>query len=394
MTRHPAACATGLDRLFLELAGGYRGARAGLIANPASVDSAYVHAVDRFAACRDLKLAAIFGPQHGARADQQDNMIETADEVDSRLNIPVYSLYGERRKPARRMIADLDVVFFDLFDVGARAYTFLWTMALAMEACAECGRRFVVLDRPNPIGGVDVEGNVLEAGCRSFVGLYPAPMRHGLTAGEMATLLNVEYGIGADLEVIEVRGWRREQWLDRTGLPWVMPSPNMATLDTAAVYPGTVLVEGTNLSEGRGTTHPFEIVGAPFIDSYRFADRLQACNLPGVRFRPAWFRPVFDKWRDQLCGGVQLHVTDRRGFRPYRTGLAVLGAALELYPRDFAWREPPFEYEYRKMPIDILAGCAAVRDGLERGASAEELERAWQPEFERFHATRARYLRY
>jgi uncharacterized protein YbbC (DUF1343 family) len=239
-----------------------------------------------------------------------------------------------------------------------------------------------------------VEGNVLDPEFRSFVGLYPTPMRHGLTAGELATLLNVEHGVGADLEVIEASGWRRDQWLDSTGLAWVAPSPNMATLETAAVYPGMVLVEGTNLSEGRGTTHPFETVGAPFIDPYRLADRLRDRRLPGVRFRPLWFRPVFDKWKEQLCGGVQLHVTDRAAFRPYRTGLAVLATTLELYPRQFAWREPPFEYEAVKPPIDILAGGASIREGLERGVAPEELEDAWRPELQRFCALRSGYLRY
>ncbi len=248
-------CETGLDRLFRDAIAPYRGMRAGLIANPASVDRNFVHAVERFAASRDIKLAAIFGPQHGFRSDQQDNMIESPDELDPRLGIPVYSLYSKRRKPTEEMLKDLDVVFCDLFDVGTRAYTFMWTMTLAMEACAESGKRFVVLDRPNPIGGIGVEGNVLDPVFSSFIGLYPVPMRHGLTAGEMATLLNTVFSIGAKLDVIEVRGWTRDRWLDQTGLPWVMPSPNMATLDTATVYLGTVLVEGTNLSEGRGTTH-------------------------------------------------------------------------------------------------------------------------------------------
>jgi uncharacterized protein YbbC (DUF1343 family) len=389
-----SACGTGLDRLFDESLQPYRGMRAGLIANPASVDRHYVHAVDRFAASRDIRLAAVFGPQHGARADQQDNMIETRDERDPRLGIPVYSLYSERRKPTGQMIENLDVVFCDLFDVGVRAYTFLWTMALAMQACAEHGRRFVVLDRPNPIGGIDIEGNVLDADFASFIGLYPVPMRHGLTAGEMAALLNGEFGIGATLDVIEVRGWTREHWLDRTGLPWIMPSPNMATLDTAAVYPGSVLVEGTNLSEGRGTTHPFEILGAPFIDAYRFAGRLNESKLPAVRFRPVWFKPVFDKWQGQLCGGAQIHVLDRGSFRPYLTGLTVLAAAIELYPKQFAWRQPPFEYEYQKMPFDILAGSGRIRAELEKRTDPADIERGWQPGLEKFRESRRKYLRY
>lgn len=368
--------------------------KAGLIANPASVDSNLIHAADRFAASRDIKLAALFGPQHGFKSDQQDNMIESDHETDPRLGLPVYSLYGEHRKPTRKMLEGLDVIFCDLFDVGSRAYTFMWTMALAMEACAETKVRFVVLDRPNPIGGLEVEGNLLDPEFKSFIGLYPLPMRHGLTAGELATLLNQEYGIGVKLDVIEVRGWKRAMWHDQTNLPWVMPSPNMATLDTATVYPGAVLVEGTNLSEGRGTTHPFELVGAPFIDPHRLAATLHAANLPGVRFRPAWFKPVFEKWKDKLCGGVQIHVLDRLRFRPYFTGLALLSAVRELYPKQFAWRQPPFEYEYKKMPIDILAGSAAIREGVERMTSLSKLERGWQPGLDRFRAVRARYLRY
>ncbi len=387
-------CETGLDRLFRDAIAPYRGMRAGLIANPASVDRNFVHAVERFAASRDIKLAAIFGPQHGFKSDQQDNMIETPDEKAPRLGIPVYSLYSERRKPTKEMLKDLDVVFCDLFDAGARAYTFMWTMTLAMEACAESGKRFVVLDRPNPIGGIGVEGNVLDPVFSSFIGLYPVPMRHGLTAGEMATLLNTVFSIGAKLDVIEVRGWTRDRWLDQTGLPWVMPSPNMATLDTATVYPGTVLVEGTNLSEGRGTTHPFEIIGAPFIDAHRFADRLNAAKLPAVRFRATWFKPVFEKWQGQLCGGVQIHVLDRRSYRPYRTGLTVLAAAHELYPKRFAWRQPPFEYEAGKMPIDILSGSSLVRKAVESRAELAEVERGWQPGLERFVQTRRKYLRY
>jgi len=229
---------------------------------------------------------------------------------------------------------------------------------------------------------------------KSFIGLYPLPMRHGLTAGELATLLNEEYGIGAELDVIEVRGWRREMWHDQTKLPWVMPSPNMATLDTATVYPGAVLAEGTNLSEGRGTTRPFELVGAPFIDPQRLADRLHEPNLPGVRFRPTWFKPVFEKWKDRLCGGVQIHVLDRAVFRPYLTGLALLSAVRELYPKQFAWRQPPFEYEYKKMPIDILAGTAAIRKGIEQGTALSALTGSWQPGLDRFRGVRARYLRY
>ena len=387
-------CKSGLDLLFESGCRDYQGARVGLIANPASVDSRFRHAVDGFAACTALRLTALFGPQHGIQAEMQDNMIESEDSVHDRLAIPVYSLYSRHRKPTPEMLHDVDVLFCDLFDVGCRAYTFAWTAALALEACAETGRKLVVLDRPNPIGGLGVEGNVLDPAFRSFIGLYPIPMRHGLTFGELMTLLNAEFAIGADLDVIEVQGWRREWWLDETGLPWVMPSPNMATLATATVYPGTVLVEGTNLSEGRGTTHPFELIGAPFVDAYQFAERLNAFGLPGVWFRPAWFRPVFDKWKDERCGGVQVHVTDRQCFRPLSAGFLILRIALELYPRLFRWREPPFEYEYEKLPIDILAGSDQIRRQVEAHADPGPGEAAWWPGLQAFHELRSRYLRY
>ena len=389
-----AKCRIGLDRLFEDEAGRYRGLRVGLIANPASVDAQYVHAVDRFAACPEWRFTAVFGPQHGVRADRQDNMIESEDQTDTRLGIPVYSLYSQRRKPAAAMLENLDVLFCDLVDIGTRAYTFLWTAMLAMQACAENHRRFVVLDRPNPIGGCMVEGNVPDPAYRSFIGLYPIPMRHGMTMGELAAFINTEFRIGADLETIEVENWRRSDWTDQTGLPWVMPSPNMPALTTATVYPGTVLVEGTNLSEGRGTTRPFELIGAPFLDGDRMAAWLNARGLPGVRFRAAWFRPAFDKWCDELCGGIQIHVTDRYCFLPYRTGLAVLRAAMELAPAKFAWRQPPFEYEYEKLPIDILAGTDSIRRQLEQGTGLDAIEAAWQTDLLCFQDARRKYLRY
>lgn len=385
---------SGLQELLRAMPDSYRGARVGIICNPASVNLQYSHALDLLAACPHVRLTTGFGPQHGARQDKQDNMIESEDFRDPRLGIPIYSLYGTYRKPIPEMLADLDVLFCDLVDVGARIYTFMYTMALAMEACAEAGKRFVVLDRPNPIGGRDCEGNILDPGFRSFVGLYPIPMRHGMTLGELALLFNKEFGIGVELDVIQMKGWRREQWLDQTGLPWVMPSPNMPTLDTAAVYPGMVLIEGTMLSEGRGTTRPFEYVGAPYIDPCEFAAYLNELKLPGVHFRPVFFRPTFQKWQDQLCGGVQIHVLDRRAFQPFLAGLAVLKASLELYPGQFQWRQPPYEYEYEKMPIDILLGTDWIRKQLEAGRSLTEIQASWQEDLMRFNRTREGYLLY
>lgn len=366
----------------------------GLICHPASVDTGFEHALDRFANCRHFRLTAGFGPQHGARGEKQDNMIESKDYQDPRLGIPIYSLYGAYRKPTSEMLAAVDILFCDLNDVGVRIYTFIYTMALAMQVCAEAGKRFVVLDRPNPIGGIGIEGNVLDPHFCSFVGLYPIPMRHGLTIGELARLFNQEFGIGAELDVIPMQGWNRDQWMDATGLPWVMPSPNMPTLDSATVYPGMVLIEGTMLSEGRGTTRPFEFVGAPYIDPDAFAGYLNGLHLPGVHFRPTYFQPTFQKWQGQLCGGVQVHVTNRKFLKPFLVGLAVLKAALELYPGQFQWRQPPYEYEHEKLPIDILLGTDQIRKRLEEGKDLSTIEASWQAELESFRATRGKYLLY
>ena len=385
---------TGLEHLFLSFPDPYRDARVGVIANQASVNRRFQHAVDLFGQCRHFRLTAAFGPQHGARGDKQDNMIESDDFPDPRWGIPTYSLYSRRRKPTPEMLADLDILFCDLVDVGARIYTFLYTMALAMEACAECGKRFVVLDRPNPINGSMVEGNVLEPDFRSFVGLYPIPMRHGMTMGELARLFNEEFRMGVQLEVIPITGWKREQWYEETDLPWIMPSPNMPCVATAAVYPGTVLIEGTHLSEGRGTTQPFELIGAPYIDPYALTQRLEHYRLPGIHFRPCFFRPTFNKWADELCGGMQLHVTDRCAFKPFLTGLAILLACLQLYPKQFAWRQPPYEYEYVKLPIDILLGTDSIRKMLEEGSDLSSIEAGWQAGLREFLGKRSRYLLY
>lgn len=371
-----------------------RGGRVGLVANPASVDSTYIHAVDRLAASPGIHLSAVFGPQHGARGDQQDNMIESEHAFDERLRIPVYSLYSEHRKPTPEMLADIDALICDLPDIGCRPYTFASTMILCMQACAEQGKAFVVLDRPNPIGGLEVEGNVLDPEFRSFIGLIPIPMRHGFTIGELAEFVNRECKVGAQLEVIALCGWNRSLWQDETTIPWVMPSPNMPTVSTAAVYPGTVLIEGTNLSEGRGTCRPFEFVGAPFLDGDSLAAYLNEFQLAGVAFRPAWFRPTFDKWVGELCGGVQVHVTDRGRFKPFLAGVAILKAAMELGGAKFSWRQPPFEYEWQKLPIDILCGTDRVRLKLESGESLRDIEEYCAADVARFEPLRQEYLRY
>src|SRR5215831_16333086 len=265
----------GLDLILESRLNLISGCRVGLIVNPASVNSQLAHAADLFWEHPRIRMTAMFGPQHGIKAETQDNMIEWQSFRDKRTGLPAFSLYGETRKPSLDMLVDLDALVFDVQDVGTRVYTFVYTMALAMEAARDNGKRFIVLDRPNPINGVQIEGNILEPGFASFVGMFPIPMRHGMTVGELALLFNKEFGIGCDLEVVKMEGWKRAMWHDQTGLPWVIPSPNMPTLDTAIVYPGCVFLEGTNVSEGRGTTRPFEIVGAPFVDPYQLAGMLQ-----------------------------------------------------------------------------------------------------------------------
>jgi uncharacterized protein YbbC (DUF1343 family) len=370
------------------------GRRVGLVCNPASVDSRLVHAADRFASRPGTHLTALFGPQHGFRSDVQDNMIETRHGRDDVRRIPVYSLYSETREPTAKMLAGLDALVIDLQDVGSRIYTFIYTMANCLIAARRHGVKAIVCDRPNPIGGLAVEGPMLVHGYESFVGQYPIPMRHGMTIGELARLFNGEFGINADLEIVQMDGWRRDMYFDATGLPWVMPSPNMPTLDTAIVYPGSVLFEGTNVSEGRGTTRPFELLGAPWVTAERFAEAMNQAGLPGVHFRPAVFEPTFQKHAKTTCGGCQLHVTDRATFRPVETGVALIAAFRAADPGQFAWRPPPYEYEAEKMPIDILAGSADLRGQIESGVSATEIARSWTLSVDAFLTARQKYLLY
>jgi uncharacterized protein YbbC (DUF1343 family) len=319
-------------------------------------------------------------------------MIESEFYRDPDTNLPVHSLYGKTRRPTAEMLNDIDVLIYDLQDVGTRVYTFIYTMAYCMEACAAQGKPMVVLDRPNPVNGVQIEGNLLDPKYSSFVGLYPIPMRHGMTVGELALMFNSE--IGCDLTVVEMKNWRRDYWSDQTGLPWVQPSPNLPTLDSVIAYPGLVLVEGTQLSEGRGTTRPFEFVGAPFINSRSYAEHLNAIKLPGIWFRPAHFEPTFQKWQGKMCGGVQLHVTDREVFEPYLTGIALISAARTLYPDSFQWRDPPYEYELEKMPIEILSGSRDLSRMIENNTSLISIKESWQEDLSSFSRRRKSYLLY
>jgi uncharacterized protein YbbC (DUF1343 family) len=350
--------------------------------------------VDRLSASDEVRLGAIFGPQHGFRSDVQDNMVETPHRDDPHRRVPIFSLYSDTREPTADMLRGLDALVIDLQDIGARIYTYIYTMANCLAACARHRIPVIVCDRPNPINGVDVEGEVLRAGYESFVGQYPIPMRHGMTIGELARLFSERFGLGAALEVVAMTGWRREMYADATDLPWVMPSPNMPTLDTALVYPGTVLFEGTQLSEGRGTTRPFELVGAPWIDAERFARELNALDLPGVHFRPAVFEPTFQKHAREACGGCQIHVTDRKAFRPVLTGAALIAMFRRFDPGRFAWRQPPYEYEAEKLPIDILAGSDRLRTQIEAGTAPQAIAASWHEDEEAFRRLREPFLLY
>jgi len=366
--------------------------RVGLVCNQASVTGELVHCIDalRESGC-DLRL--VFAPEHGIHGDvqAQDQVNESHQTHASRK---VRSLYGPHLSPDAQSLDAIDALVFDLQDVGARYYTYVWTMLLSMRACAKARIAMIVLDRPNPIGGVALEGNLLDPRFASFVGMHAIPARHGMTVAELAMLFNSQLDIGCDLRPIKMQGWQRDMFFDQTGLPWVLPSPNMPTLDTAIVYPGMCLLEGTNISEGRGTTKPFELFGATFIDASALLQRLDAMSLTGVRFRACSFRPTFDKFAGQLCHGAQIHVLNRHTFKPYLTGLAVIATIRELSPTAFAWRKPPYEFETRRLPFDMLTGTDSIRLAIEAGAAPQEIEAGWQAELDGFRQVRREFLLY
>lgn len=334
------------------------GARVGALLHPASVSAKLEHTARILERLNgDLfRLAAFFGPQHGFMGQTQDNMIEWKSYDHPRLGIPVHSLYGENRAPTAGMLRDIDVLLVDLQDIGTRYYTFVWTLYLVMEACAGAGVAVLVLDRPNPINGLTVEGPLLDADYKSFVGMHPIPVRHGKTIGELAIQFREEAHPDCRLFVLPFKNWLRSMWFDDTGLPWVMPSPNIPTLDTATVYPGMCLLEGTNISEGRGTTRPFEIFGAPFLDAEVLCCELNQLHLPGASFRENHFQPTFHKFSGEICAGAQLHVTSRSDFAPFRTGVEIIKRIRALSGDHFRWKEPPYEYEWNRLPIEILIG--------------------------------------
>lgn len=385
----------GIEKLLAAPPAALANCRLGLLCNQASTDHHYNHSRDLINHAFPGRLTCLLSPQHGFFAEKQDNMIESAHGIDETTGLPVFSLYGKKRRPDRQMFDRFDVLLVDLVDVGTRVYTFLYTLAYCLEEAARLNKKVIILDRPNPLGGLTVEGNILRPEYRSFVGLYPLPMRHGLTMGELGLLLNNEFGIGAELEVVTMQGWQRHMLFEDTGRRWVFPSPNMPTAQTALVYPGQVIWEGTNISEGRGTTLPFEQFGAPFFQPAAILTRVaQLAEIPGCILRPVVFEPVANKWSGRPCPGFQLHVTDCARYRPYRTSLAFLQAVMQLYPADFEYKAPPYEYEYERLPLDLILGDGGLRSSLEKGDDIMTLEKGWQEDLQKFEQQRQRVMLY
>lgn len=384
----------GLEKLLSEPLESLRGARVGLICNQSSVDHQLRHAADLLHEHEQVNLTALFGPQHGIRGDVQDNMVETAHAFDRVTGIPIFSLYSETREPTEEMLEEVDALVFDMQDVGCRIYTFVYTLANCMRAAKKIGKRVIVCDRPNPINGERVAGAVLEPEFASFVGQFPLPTRHGMTVGELALMFKAHFGLDCELEIIKMENWSRELWLDETDAPWVIPSPNMPTLDSATVFPGAVHLEGTQMSEGRGTTRPFELIGAPYIAAEEYARRLNALGFPGVFFRACGFQPTFQKHAQETCGGVQIHVTERDSFEPVITGVATVKVAYDLYPEHFKWKEPPYEYVYDKNPFDVIAGTDKLRQAIEKGESLDRISESWEEALMVFKRERESFLLY
>lgn len=374
----------GLERFIKTSPKWIRGKRLGLLSNPASVDRQLSHARDLINIRFPGQLKALYSPQHGFFAEKQDNMIESVDITDPISKVPVFSLYGKTRKPTPKMLEPIDVLIVDLQDAGTRVYTFIYTLSYCLEAAKSFDKKVIVLDRPNPINGMTVEGNCLSMDYASFVGRYPIPMRHGLTIGELALLFNSHFGIGCDLEVIPMKQWNRAMYFTHTGLPWIPPSPNLPTPVSAMVYPGQVLWEGTNISEGRGTTQPFELFGAPFIDTESVLTTLKGNKVPGGFLRQTFFEPTSNKWKNQSCAGFQLHITNPNKYRPYITTLRLLQAVIACHQDRFEFAHPPYEYEYHKKPIDLIIGDRDIRLGVERLDQLDKIEKSWKNKLDDF----------
>jgi uncharacterized protein YbbC (DUF1343 family) len=386
--------ATGLDVFRDEHWKKLKGSRLGLLSNQASVDGQLKPAKEVISGLLSGQLKALFGPQHGYWGIDQENMIETDHSHDRDLDIPIFSLYSETREPLPEMLDLIDVLIIDLQDVGTRVYTFPSTLLSCLKAASKLGKKVIVLDRPNPLGGEMVEGNLLKPELHSFVGPFPLPMRHGLTMGEMAKIFDRHFNIAADLEIVPMKGWNRHMIWQDTGLNWLMPSPNMPLPVTAQVYPGQVIWEGTNLSEGRGTCRPFEIFGAPFLDTGLITQSLPAEARAGCLLQEVLFRPTFHKWEGEICRGFMIHILDHRLYRPYFSALVLLKAILELHKEQFAWKKPPYEYEYDQMPIDLILGDSSLKIKIEKGADLLEIQERWVEELKDFLEWRKSYFLY
>jgi uncharacterized protein YbbC (DUF1343 family) len=385
---------TGLDQFRDGRWKSYRGSRLGLLSNQASLDRNLTHAKNVISEVLPGHLRALFGPQHGHGGEDQDNMIETGHSFDNTLNIPVFSLYSDHREPIGDMLDLIDVLLIDLQDVGTRVYTFASTMLNCMKATRKAGKKIVVMDRPNPLGGVFTEGNLLRQDLFSFVGPCGIPMRHGLTMGEMALMFDDVFQLKAEPEVISMAGWRRDMLWHDTGLRWIMPSPNMPVPETAYVYPGQVIWEGTNLSEGRGTCRPFEIFGAPYLDTVLIRKKLASGFTKGCILQDITFRPTFNKWEGRLCKGFMIHIVDNDSYHPYLTSMALLEAIIEIHGPDFKWKAPPYEYEFERMPIDLIIGDMQLRESIEKGEDILKINNAWVSENDIYDAWRKKYIIY
>ncbi len=385
---------TGLDKFEKGFWKKLKGKALGLVANQASVDRNLNSGTRVINSLLPGHLKALFGPQHGFRGEEQDNMVESEEYIDPELNLPVFTLYGSKKGKLFEVMDSIDLFLIDLQDVGTRVYTFASTLLYCLRQAADSDKEIIILDRPNPLGGTIVEGNILRPEFYSIVGPFSIPMRHGMTMGELAKLFNDAFKIGCDIKVVSAEGWSRYMLWKDTGLRWIMPSPNMPFAETAQVYPGQVLWEGTNVSEGRGTCRPFEIFGAPFIDPYRIKNRLSEKDMAGAFLQEQFFRPTFHKWEGRLCGGFMIYITDPQLFRPFRTSLALLKNILEEYRDEFSWRQPPYEFEYTRLPIDMILGDPAIRVSLEGGRGIDNILNDASEELEAFLESRRPYLIY
>ncbi|MFH2058079.1 MAG: DUF1343 domain-containing protein [Pseudomonadota bacterium] len=384
---------TGLENLIFNPPDYLNDKRLGLLCNPASVDSEFNHASRLINEKFPGQLKVLFSPQHGYYAEKQDNMVESDHFIEPHLNIPIYSLYGKTRIPTAQMFDAIDVLLVDIQDVGTRVYTFIYTVSYCLEMAARLKKKVVILDRPNPIGGTQIEGNILSIDYSSFVGRYEIPMRHGMTIGEICCFFNTQYHIDCDLSIIPMTGWTRDMYWKDTHLPWVAPSPNLPTPESAMVYPGQVIFEGTNVSEGRGTTQPFEIFGAPFINTDKILKDVQN-RLPGLHLRPISFEPTSGKWQGSVCNGFQIHVTKRQTYLPYVSSLILLQSIIRLHKKEFLFKEPPYEYEFNKMPIDLIIGSKSLRKQIQALNDISQLSRLWQPKLDHFKKITQRVYRY